>query len=89
MYSENFFGNTTERINNILMVNLIRYGISVAYGCDSEQFYISSAELQLSELLLKDVDIFSTTLKKSLKKRTFSLKYSRVQNPENIYSVLN
>ena len=86
MYSANFFGNTTERINYILMVNVIRYGISVAYGCDSEQFYISNAELQLSELLLKDVD---TTLKKSLKKRTFSLKYSRVQDPENIYSVLN
>ena len=86
MYSANFFGNTTERINYILMVNFIRYGISVAYGCDSEQFYISNAELQLSELLLKDVDI---TLKKSLKKRTFSLKYSRVQDPENIYSVLN
>ena len=86
MYSANFFGNTTERINYILMVNFIRYGISVAYGCDSEQFYISNAELQLSELLLKDVD---TTLKKSLKKRTFSLKYSRVQDPENIYSVLN
>ena len=86
MYSANFFGNTTERINYILMVNFIRYGIYVAYGCDSEQFYISNAELQLSELLLKDVD---TTLKKSLKKRTFSLKYSRVQDPENIYSVLN
>ena len=86
MYSANFFGNTTERINYILIVNWIRYGISVAYGCDSEQFYISNAELQLTELLLKDVD---TTLKKSLKKRTFSLKYSRVQDPENIYSVLN
>lgn len=89
MYSANLFGNTTERINNILMVNLIRYGISEAYGCDSEQLYISNVEFQLSEPLLKDVDIFSTTLKKSLKNRTFSLKYLRVQDSENIYSVLN
>lgn len=57
-----------------------------------EQLYISNAELQLSELLLKDVDIFSTTFKKSLKNRTFSLKkkkYLRVQDTENIYSVFN
>lgn len=89
MYSANLFGNTTEGINNILMVNLIIYGISAAYGCDSEQLYISNAELQLSELLLKDVDIFSTTFKKSLKNRTFSLKYLRVQDTENTYSVFN
>lgn len=77
-----------RRINNILMMNLIRYGTYVVYGCNSEQLHINNAEPHLSEVLLKEVDIFSTILKKSLRKRTFALKYSRIEDTENIFSIL-
>lgn len=60
MYSEEFLGNMTNRIYKILMMILIRYGIYVVYRCNSEKFHISNAKLHLSELLLKNVDIFST-----------------------------
>lgn len=87
MYSD-FLRKRTNRIYKILMMNLIRYGTCVVYGCKSEQLHINHAEPHLPEFLLKEVDIFPTILKKSLKKSPFALKYSRVQDTENIFSIL-